>query len=109
MSSRSAMTLRIVAGDRPRICRRAIAREPTGSAVRTYSAMTATNTSRLRVSRTSTAIAMLFYTAWSAAFLEGRSDGSEQLDEKPVREQEARFGEVHPLTVIDEEALLLPG
>src|SRR5262245_41011059 len=69
MSSRSAITFRIVAGDRPRICRRAIAREPTGSAVRTYSAMTATSTSRLRLSRVGITIAAISYTAKTSASL----------------------------------------
>src|SRR3989442_1610055 len=48
MSSRSAMALRMVAGDRPRTCRRATEREPTGCAVSTYSAMTASSTWRRR-------------------------------------------------------------
>src|SRR6266498_1494592 len=95
MSSRSAMTLRMVAGERPRMCRRATAREPTGSAVRTYSAMTATKTSRLRRSRVCVTI---------SSYL----TRSEQLDEQGVGEQEPRLGESDATTLVDEQPLLLP-
>src|SRR5215468_8036288 len=92
MSSRSAMTLRMVAGESPRMWRRAIAREPTGSAVRTYSAMTATRTSRLRWSRAGGAIR-----AHSTLRMHGPAGQTpilEQLHEEGVGEQEAGLREL---------------
>src|SRR5215468_421911 len=84
----------MVAGDSPRMCRRAIAREPTGSAVFTYSAMTAINTSRPRLSR-----ATPFMTA---------DCNSQELGKDRVGHQESGLGEARAATVLDEEPALSP-
>src|SRR5678815_2826543 len=94
MSSRSAMTLRIVAGDRPRMWRRAMDRDPTGSAVCTYSAMIAISTSRLRRSRS------------CSLMVSGPS--LQQLHEERVGQEEALLGEARAAAVLDEEAAHAP-
>src|SRR3984893_3307044 len=95
MSSRSAMALRRVAGDRPRTCRRATEREPTGCAVSTYSAMTASSTWRRR--RSSAASDMI------------HSTSSQELHEEGVGEEKARLGESGPAALGDEKSALRPG
>src|SRR5262245_21309700 len=90
------MTLRIVAADRPRMCRRATAREPTGSAVCTYSAITAISTSRLRRSRGGTLIVPPYATPL------------QQFDKERIGEKEARFGETEATGVLDQEFARLP-
>src|SRR5678815_6188634 len=92
MSSRSAMTLRIVAGDRSRMWRREMDRDPTGSAVCTYSAMIAISTSRLRRSR--------------SLMMCGPS--LQQLHEERVGQEEALLGEARAAAVLDEEAAHAP-
>ena len=88
------MTLRIVAGDRPRRWRRAMDRDPTGSAVCTYSAMIAISTSRLRRSRSRS--------------LMMRALSLQQLHEKRVGQEEALLGDARATGVLDEEAALSP-
>src|SRR6185503_12075421 len=94
MSSRSAMTLRIVAGDRSRMWRREMDRDPTGSAVCTYSAMIAISTSRLRWSRSRS--------------LMMRGSSLQQLHEKRVGQEEAFLREARAAAVLDEKAALPP-
>src|SRR5581483_7000297 len=86
----------MVAGDSPRMCRRATAREPTGSPVSTYSAMTARSTCRLRLSRT-------------GPLMDAPILLLEQVGEQRIREQEARLGEPHAPVVLDEKPPLSPG
>src|SRR5215510_13618556 len=87
ISSRSAMTLRIVAGDRCGKWRLESAREPTGSAESTYSRIKATSTSRCRAS-----ISLIL----------------QQVDKQRVGEQESRLGQSRPPALDQQMAGALP-
>src|SRR5262245_19267768 len=88
------MTLRMVAGDSPRIWRRAMDRDPTGSAVCTYSAMIAISTSRLRRSR-------------SRSLMRGGLS-LQQLHEERVGQQKPLLGEAGTAVLLHEKAALPP-
>src|SRR5262245_24757760 len=126
MSSRSAITLRIVAGERSRMWRRATEREPTGSALSTYSAMMAIRTCRLRSSREASAMLRVsFYEGGAESSAApagmpransrrrtaagGTAARSEQLGEQRVGEEEAVLGEARPPGGDLEEPALAPG
>src|SRR5215831_6756564 len=96
MSSRSDITLRMVAGESPRMCLRAIAREPTGCAVWTYSAITAIRTSRLRLSRGGVIPVAPYVTRL------------QQFHKERVGQEEPRLREAHPSGVLDDELSLPP-
>src|SRR5215470_13685177 len=87
ISSRSAMTLRIVAGDRCEKWRLDSAREPTGSAESTYSRINAMSTSRCRAS-----ICLIL----------------QQVDKERVRDKESRLGEARAVVIEGEMSGPLP-
>src|SRR5262245_8920850 len=105
MSSRSAMALRMVAGESPRMWRRATAREPTGSAVCTYSAITAMRTSRLRWSRAKALILSRLHQ--SAGAIKdcgpGGEAGLQELREEGVGDEEAGLGQPRAVARVGEE------
>src|SRR5215467_2840266 len=87
ISSRSAITLRIVAGERCGKWRLDSAREPTGSAESTYSRISAMSTSRCRAS-----ICLIL----------------QQVDKQRVRDEESRLGQARAVVIEGEVSGPLP-
>src|SRR5215475_10557709 len=117
MSSRSAMTLRIVAGDRRLKWRLASTREPTGSAESTYSRIKAIRTSRCR---SSIGNLVAFAPAQVKSLVDlarglarskrdrGSAAGLQELDEERVRDEETGLGERHAIMRCDEQTARAP-